>query len=214
MKQEALPGAEKYTKARRWKKRWYRVMVCLAGVVVFCTVYAMILPAVTLASNPLDGDYAYVTDFSVTAITDGTAPFDGDNNAGNDHDAYNMIVRTFDTVTYTIYVEYASYTGSAFTDARVRLEFVLPVGKSQAEFDLAAMAWLENYTLTEDTSGGTTRQVLTGYKHLFNNDNREVVPGNFSNNVIVNIKMMKKRRKDPADFLCGYGAQRMGQRIL
>lgn len=134
MKQEALPGAEKYTKARRWKKRWYRVMVCLAGVVVFCTVYAMILPAVTLASNPLNGDFAYVTDFSVTAITDGTAPFDGDDNAGNDHDAYNKIVRTFDTVTYTIKVAYDVYKqGDTFSEARVWLELVLPVGKGQAE---------------------------------------------------------------------------------
>lgn len=47
MKREALQGAEKYTKTRQWKKRWYRVMTCLACVVVFCTVYALILPAVT-----------------------------------------------------------------------------------------------------------------------------------------------------------------------
>ena len=48
MKKDALQGAEKYTKAHQRKKRWYRVVTGLACVVVFCTVYALILPAITL----------------------------------------------------------------------------------------------------------------------------------------------------------------------
>ena len=48
MKQEVLQGAEKYTKAHQRKKRWYRVVTGLACVVVFCTVYALILPAITM----------------------------------------------------------------------------------------------------------------------------------------------------------------------
>ena len=48
MAKDALQGAEKYTKAHRRKKRWYQVVTCLAAVVVFCTTYALILPAITL----------------------------------------------------------------------------------------------------------------------------------------------------------------------
>ena len=48
MKLDALPGAKKYTKAHQRKKRWYRFVTCLAAVVVFCTTYALILPAITL----------------------------------------------------------------------------------------------------------------------------------------------------------------------
>ena len=48
MKKDALQGAEKYTKAYQRKKRWYRVVTGLACVVVFCTVYALILPAITM----------------------------------------------------------------------------------------------------------------------------------------------------------------------
>ena len=48
MKKNALQGAEKYTKAHQRKKRWYRVVTVLACVVVFCTVYALILPAITM----------------------------------------------------------------------------------------------------------------------------------------------------------------------
>ena len=48
MKHGALQSAEKYTKAHQRKKRWYRVVTGLACVVVFCTVYALILPAITM----------------------------------------------------------------------------------------------------------------------------------------------------------------------
>ena len=54
MKQDALQGAEKYTKAHQRKKRWYRVVTGLACVVVFCTVYALILPAITLENGACD----------------------------------------------------------------------------------------------------------------------------------------------------------------
>ena len=43
-----LQDAEPYASAHRRKRRWYQVMTCLAAVVVFCTTYALILPAITL----------------------------------------------------------------------------------------------------------------------------------------------------------------------
>lgn len=48
MKHGALQSAEKYMKAHKRKKSWYRVVTDLACVVVFCTVYALILPAITM----------------------------------------------------------------------------------------------------------------------------------------------------------------------
>ena len=43
-----LGDAERYTRAHRRKRRWYQVTTCLAAAVVFCTTYALILPAITL----------------------------------------------------------------------------------------------------------------------------------------------------------------------
>lgn len=43
-----LQDAEPYASAHRHKRRWYQVMACLAAAVVFCTTYALILPAITL----------------------------------------------------------------------------------------------------------------------------------------------------------------------
>lgn len=48
MKHGALQSAEKYMKAHKRKKSWSRVVTGLACVVVFCTVYALILPAITM----------------------------------------------------------------------------------------------------------------------------------------------------------------------
>lgn len=48
MSQSDLPEREKYIKSHRFKKRWNRVLMFLSGIVVFCTTYALILPAITM----------------------------------------------------------------------------------------------------------------------------------------------------------------------
>lgn len=51
MKRDVLQQASEYTKAHRRKKRWLKVVTCLAAVVVFCTTYALILPAITMENS-------------------------------------------------------------------------------------------------------------------------------------------------------------------
>lgn len=205
MKHYPLQGAEKYVDARWRKKRWYQVMSFLAAIVVFCTTYALILPAVTESISPLTGDDARVTSITVTGISDGVAPFDDNNNPGNDFKENNNIVRTFDTVTYNFKVDMESYNSTAYDNARVKLEFVLPLTEEQAVFDQAAMEWMDQTDgyapkLTKESRniGGTETQcqVLTCYRHLTpSGDNKSVIPGNFSNNVTVNVKSMKNDEK-------------------
>lgn len=68
MKYDVLRDAEKYTKVHKRKRLWHRVVTVLAGVVVFCTTYALILPAITLEKQcdipkhtHTDACYAQVT---------------------------------------------------------------------------------------------------------------------------------------------------------
>ena len=68
MRQDVLRNAEKYTKVHKRKRLRHRVVTVLAGVVVFCTTYALILPAVTLEKQcdipehtHTDACYAQVT---------------------------------------------------------------------------------------------------------------------------------------------------------
>lgn len=68
MKYDVLRDAEKYTKVHKRKRLRHRVVTVLAGVVVFCTTYALILPAITLEKQcdipehtHTDACYAQVT---------------------------------------------------------------------------------------------------------------------------------------------------------
>lgn len=68
MRNDVLRDAEKYTKVHKRKRLRHRVVTVLAGVVVFCTTYALILPAITLEKQcdipehtHTDACYAQVT---------------------------------------------------------------------------------------------------------------------------------------------------------
>lgn len=68
MRQDVLRNAEKYTKVHKRQRLRHRVVTVLAGVVVFCTTYALILPAITLEKQcdipehtHTDACYAQVT---------------------------------------------------------------------------------------------------------------------------------------------------------
>lgn len=47
MKNIILPNGEQYIRKRRAQKRWHKVRMVLEAIVVFCTTYALILPAIT-----------------------------------------------------------------------------------------------------------------------------------------------------------------------
>ena len=54
-----------------------------------------------IAEN-LDGNYARVNSLACDGTSTGTAPFDADDDAGNDSSKDNLIVRTWDTATYDV----------------------------------------------------------------------------------------------------------------
>ena len=47
--------AEQYAKKREHRKVWHRIVMVLACIVVFCTTYALILPAITMERAPSCG---------------------------------------------------------------------------------------------------------------------------------------------------------------
>ena len=149
----------------------------------------------------LTEDKARVSGITVSGISDGVTPWDADDNPGNDSGASNKIVRTFDTVTYNFEVQMESYDSTSYSEARVKLEFVLPLTAEQAVFDQTAMAWMDQTagyapvltTQTRNINGTDTQcQVLTCYKRLLPSEGHQsVIPGTFGENVTVNVKSMK-----------------------
>ena len=96
MKDSIRSDTNKYASTRRWKKRWYRITSFFSSVVVFCTTYALILPAVTQERTVTQDSKVKVSNVTIVKITDGEGPFDDDDAPGNDSSGYNKIVRTFD----------------------------------------------------------------------------------------------------------------------
>lgn len=154
----------------------------------------------------LAGDDAYVNSVMITDVADGAAPFDGEAGPGNDTDEKNRIVRTFDVVTYNFEVDIKPWNNQdTYSEARVKMEFVLPVTEKEAVFDQTAMAWMDDsegyqpvVTVEKRVIDGveTECQVLTCYKHLFpSGGNLSVIPGKFGENVTVNVKSMRNGQK-------------------
>ena len=54
-----LHEAMKLNKERKRKKRWQQVFRIMAAAVVFCTTYALILPAITMENDPICGQEAH-----------------------------------------------------------------------------------------------------------------------------------------------------------
>ena len=60
MKDDMLLRADEYIGTHRRKKRWQKVVTALAAVVVFCTTYALILPAITMEKDVFCGKEEHI----------------------------------------------------------------------------------------------------------------------------------------------------------
>ncbi|MGN0557675.1 MAG: hypothetical protein ACI4IV_07500, partial [Acutalibacteraceae bacterium] len=202
-----------YAEMRQKSKLRRAVVRVLACFVVVCTVCALILPAFTLegGADRVQGDEPYVKAVKVSNITDGTGPFDDDDEKGNDSAPDNKRIRTFDDLTVNFEVEMLSYIknesgemtiGGTFSEAMIKLWFLLPATESEAAFDLSAMKWMEDSgdyapqinQNVEATFGDKTVkcQELICYKRLTpSEDGGVVIPGTFGENVTIKVKGMK-----------------------
>ncbi len=155
------------------------------------------------AGASLTDDGAYVKEITVTDVIDGSVPFDEADGPGNDANENNRIVRTFDSVNYNFQVSMDPWSERVtYSEARVKLEFVLPLTEEEAVFDQTAMGWMDTAAgyepkLTKEIrsidGNDVECQVLTCYKYLLPSEgNDSVIPGTFGNNVTVNVKSMQK----------------------
>ncbi|MCI8465913.1 MAG: hypothetical protein HFI63_08665 [Lachnospiraceae bacterium] len=147
-------------------------------------------------------DEAYVNEITIKSMATGSAPFDETEGRGNDTTAQDKLVRTFDTVTYNFNINMKTWDISkSYNQARVKLEFVLPLTEKEAVFEQTAMAWMdqtEGYapvvTKEEREINGVKKecQVLTCYKLLLPSEgNHSVVPGDFGENLTIYVRSMK-----------------------
>ena len=128
-------------------------------------------PDVTV-HDMLDTDSAAVSRLRLADRITGTAPFDRDNERGDDKDENNDIVRSYDTVTYDYeYTLTPDSTMDYYRRTRVGFRFELPYPKDKVTFDAEKMGWVDHTPgyepkLTTETINGIVTQVYTCYRLL------------------------------------------------
>lgn len=128
-------------------------------------------PDVTI-HDMLDTDSAAVSRLRLTDRITGTAPFDKDNERGDDKDETNDIVRSYDTVTYDYeYTLTPDSTMDYYRRTRVGFRFELPYPQDKVTFDAEKMGWVDHTPgyepkLTTETIDGIVTQVYTCYRLL------------------------------------------------
>ena len=131
---------------------------------------------------------AEVSAFVIAKKYDGNGDFDETtDDAGNDSSDMNGIVRTNDSVTYTLAYSAAlsdGYRWNTLRNAGMYVRYVLPVSSDQAVFDTKAMStWLHDPVISEEEG----RQVLTGWRAIPDNSEGYGIPGAGTVNCIINI---------------------------
>ena len=128
-------------------------------------------PDVTI-HDMLDTDSAAVSRLRLADRITGTAPFDKDNERGDDKDETNDIVRSYDTVTYDYeYTLTPDSTMDYYRRTRVGFRFELPYPTDKVTFDAEKMGWVDHTPgyepkLTTETIDGTVTQVYICYRLL------------------------------------------------
>lgn len=156
----------------------------------------LLIPPVLNAISANGVNESFVSAISIKETITGLAPFDNDNNPGNDTDAKNNIVRSFDNINYTLEYITELKTQNPITDAYLCVEFIIPYTKEIAVFDLSTMAWIENATITEKDGV----QILTGKRFLQNNSEGNAIPGEGTLSVGIKIQAAPNQTKIKPEF--------------
>ena len=91
----------------------------------------------------------YVSSITIDKVTDGSAPFDSDDEAGNDSSDSNKIVRSYDMIQYSLIVNLAARSsGITAKTGTLEFEMTMEADITEAVFVPSQMLWLgDDYTI-------------------------------------------------------------------
>ena len=136
------------------------------------------------------GDVAWVNDLKMSdsategadGILDGTGPWDGNDERGNDSSAGNKRVRSYDTVKYNVDVAVQSHDSTKkYESGRVGYRFTIP-NDPELKLDQSAMGWAKDWK--EETVG--ENKVYTMYREL-PVTNGVAIPGGCTVEFVLNV---------------------------
>ena len=123
----------------------------------FITVMVMLAVGLTLRVSAT-ANLSFVSDFGIKSVSDGTAPFNDNNEPGNDSDDNNGIIRSFDYVNYALsYVTELMPGQKVVEQGKLMTEFELSAPPSAVEFNMDTLNWMLDQKMTYYyTDGGKT----------------------------------------------------------
>ena len=144
---------------------------------------AIIFNIAIIAAVVLPDGGAKISSSAITQVKTGTAPFDSNDEPGNDSSDSNNIIRSFDQITWTLENTMAlkDNTDVSFSGGKIYFEAKLPnvLNSETAKWNLESMSWIENAQVSSD---GLT---LTGYYQM--SEKEETVPGKQNLVFVANI---------------------------
>ena len=152
----------------------------------------------------LSADEAYVAELEVKSIMDGVAPFDGNDDGGNDSSASNLRIRSYDTLKYSLEYSMETYAqGDSFKNGYIWFEVELPYTREQAYFDTGVMNWMSTadgykWTVTENDDG--TQKLKCAKKLTLSAGNATSIPGKGTVEIVVQVRGMKNGDKIQPTF--------------
>lgn len=133
---------------------------------------------------------SYIANIDMS-ITDGSAPWDNSDTAGNDSGPNNGVVRSYDTIEYALDTHFAARdTRVTAAEAVMYFELTLDKGLTEAQFDTSQMLWMGsdyrleyldsngNVTLLKDSKGKYYTPAKDGSGNLLPDANGNAQPGN------------------------------------
>lgn len=125
-------------------------------------------------NGTMEDDYGIVDsanisigDDTLPKISDGTEPFDADNEVGNDSNSNNRIVRSFDTITYNVDIKlkvneekYTDLVGKKFTGGYLYIEATLNEDNN-CEWKTKEMTWINTSNAISKVEGKKLYAVIT-----------------------------------------------------
>ena len=151
----------------------------------------------------LESDAAYVNELKVTEIVDGQAPFDANDSRGNDSNANNRIIRSYDTLRYELEYSVQMYNSAeSYKNGYIWFEVVLPFTQNDAYFDTDVMNWMctdkdHKWKITEKNG---TQTLLCAKKLTPTKGNVTSLPGRGTVEFVMQIRGMKNNDKIQPTF--------------
>lgn len=160
----------------------------------------------------LNVNKSYVSGLAIKSLSDGIEPFDADDGAGDDSGPHNHIIRTFDSINYTLeYTTALKNTAETVDEAYMLVEFTLDCDPVKAEFNRDTLNWCLDKKITYYYSDGTVsdawdssrlveKQILTGKRYLSMNGDRNAIPGVGTLSVGIYVKAAQNKDTICPDF--------------